>query len=78
MLSLPARSADRAGHAADAVIAAGREAEALERLLHQQSARFVQLAEAAQLRRLHIGVAAAGRALEALALDGAGRFNHAA
>lgn len=54
---------------ADAVIAARRQAEGIERLPHQHRARVAQLAEAAKLRRLHIGVAVAFGVLKSLALD---------
>ena len=64
-----------AGDLTDAVIAAGRQAERVKGLPHQLRAGLVQLAEFAQLSRLHIRVAEAGRPGKALALAASRRLD---
>ena len=66
---------DGPGDLQHAVIAPRRHAERVERLLHEHGAVLVQLAESAQLRGLHIGVAARGAAGIAGGLDGPGRVD---
>ena len=66
---------DGPGDLQHAVIAPRRHAERVEGLLHEHGAVLVQLAEPAQLRGLHIGVAARGAAGIAGGLDGPGRVD---
>ena len=63
---------DGAGHAQDAVVAAGGEAHAVEGAAHQRLSFPAQAAEAAQLLAVHAGVGHGAVVPEALSLDGAG------
>ena len=71
----PGKIGNGARDLADAVIAAGGETECVKGLPHQLRAGIVQIAELTQLRRLHIRIAAALAAGEALTLDGACGLN---
>ena len=58
-----------AGNLENTVITTGRHAKCVKRLFHKVGAVLVQLAERAQLRGLHIGVAASRCAAVACVLD---------
>jgi len=66
---------DGSGDLEDAVVGAGGEGEAIDRLRQESARRRRELAVLPEVARRHLGVGGDAGASEAIPLDGAGRFD---